>query len=136
MKVTVDANILFSALIRKGKTRSIWFGPEIELFAPRFILIEFQKYNSFLQKKFNGTQEEFNLLSKSLLSQVNFVSDEQLKSFLPAAVSLINDPKDWLYLACALKEDTIIWTNDKGFKKQERVKIRTTTEMIEEVGLL
>lgn len=136
MKVTVDANILFSALIRRGITRKIWFGPEIELYSPEFILMEFQKYKSFLQKKFNGTQEEFQLLTQKLLSQINFISDYELKPFLPASASLIKDPKDWLYLACALKEDTIIWSNDKGFKKQERIKTLLTTEMKEEFGLL
>jgi len=136
MKVTVDANVLFSALIKKGKTRKIWFGPEIELFSPKYLLIEFQKYAGFLRRKFKGTEEEFTTISKKLLLQINFVSDQELKPFLPAVIFLIDDPKDWLYLACALKEDTIIWSNDKGFKKQKRIHTKTTTEMIEEFGTL
>ncbi|MBU2099761.1 hypothetical protein KKB11_00845, partial [Candidatus Micrarchaeota archaeon] len=67
---------------------------------------------------------------------INFISDQELKPFMPASASLIKDPKDWLYIACALKEDTIIWCNDKGFKKQERIKTLTTTEMKEEFGSL
>ena len=136
MRATIDANILFSALIKKGLTRKIWFGPEMNLYAPRFLLVEFQKYSSFLQKKFRGSGEEFKLLSQKLLSQIKFVLDEELKPFLPAAASLIKDPKDWLYLACALKEDTVIWSNDRGFKKQGRVKIFSTAEMKEEIGTL
>lgn len=136
MRATIDANILFSTLIRKGLTRKIWFGPEMNLYAPRFLLVEFQKYHGFLQKKFRGTDEEFKLLSQKLLSQVKFVPDQELNPFLPAAASLIKDPKDWLYLACALKEDTVIWSNDKGFKKQGRIKIFSTTEMKEETGAL
>lgn len=136
MKITIDANIFFSALLRKGITRKIWFSPEIELYAPRFLLTEFHKYRSFLQKKFNGAPEEFRLLSQKLLSQVKFISDQQLKPFLPASASLTKDPKDWLYVACSLREDTIIWSNDKGFKKQERIKTFTTTEMKEEFGML
>lgn len=136
MKVTVDANILFSALLRKGVTRKIWFLPEIELFAPEFLLIEFIKYGLFLQKKFNGTEGEFKLLSQKLLSQVQFISDHQLKPFLLAAASLSRDSKDWLYLACALMEDTIIWSNDKGFKAQNRIRIFTTDEIKEELGML
>ena len=136
MKVTVDANILFSALLRKGVTRKIWFLPEIELFAPEFLLIEFIKYKLFLQKKFNGTEGEFKLLSQKLLSQVQFISDYQLKPFLPAAASLSSDSKDWLYFACALMEDTIIWSNDKGFKAQNRIRIFTIDEIKEELGML
>lgn len=136
MKVTVDANSLFSALLRKGKSRKIWFDPVVELYAPYFLLKEFQKYSSFLQKKFLGNAKEFRLLSKKLLSQVFFIQDNELKPYLPAAASLSDDPKDWLYLACALKEDTIIWSNDKEFKKQSRIKIKTTGEMIKEIGSL
>lgn len=136
MRATIDANVLFSALIRKGLTRKIWFGPELSLYAPQFLLVEFHKYGSFLQKKFRGSGEDFKLLSQKLLSQVKFVPDQELKPFLPAAASLIKDSKDWLYLACALKEDTVIWSNDKGFKKQNRVKTFSTAEMREETGTL
>jgi predicted nucleic acid-binding protein len=136
MRVTVDANILFSALIKEGKTRRVWFNPEIELCAPQFLLKEFLKYRDYLLKKFSGTPEEFQNLSKTILLQVFFVSDSGLKPFLPAAAYLSNDAKDWLYLACALKEDTIIWSNDREFKKQKRIKIKTTKEMIEETGML
>ncbi|MFH1586674.1 MAG: PIN domain-containing protein [Candidatus Diapherotrites archaeon] len=136
MRVTVDANILFSALLRKGITRKIWFGLEMELFAPRFLLEEFQKYKGYLQNKFKGTREEFLDLSQKLLSQVKLVSDGDLKPFLPASASLTNDPKDWIYLACALKEDTLIWSDDKEFKSQKRIRILSTPEMKEEFGLL
>lgn len=136
MKVTVDANVLFSALLKKGATRKLWFDPEMKLYAPEVLLDEFKKYSGFLQKKFNGTEEEFRQLSEKLLVQVRFVADNQLKPFLPAAAFLLDDEKDWLYLACALKEDTIIWSNDSGFKRQARVKVKTTTELMKETGLL
>ncbi|MFH1587862.1 MAG: PIN domain-containing protein [Candidatus Diapherotrites archaeon] len=136
MRVTVDANILFSALIKKGQTRKVWFNPEIELCAPEFLLKEFLKYREYLQKKASGTPKEFQDISETLFSQVFFIPDSELKPFLPAAAFLSNDAKDWLYLACALKEDTIIWSNDKEFKKQKRIKIKSTKEMIEETGML
>lgn len=130
MKVTVDANIFFSALLRKSTTRKIWFNPEIQLYAPGFLLQEFRKHEKFLNSKYSGTGEEFSELSEKLLAQIIFVSDSELKPFLPAAAFLIKDEKDWLYLACALKENTIIWSNDKGFQKQARVKVKTTAEML------
>ena len=134
--VTIDANILFSALLRKGPTRKIWFSPELELYAPLLLLTEFKKYGEFLQKKFVGSKKEFELLSRAVLSQAYLVQDKELEPYLPAAASLLKDPKDWLYMACALKENTFIWSNDKGFKKQKRVKAKTTSEMMEEIGLL
>jgi predicted nucleic acid-binding protein len=136
MKATIDANILFSALLKKGMTRKILFGPEMNLCAPKFLLIEFLKYKKYLKSKFGGTEEEFEALLQKIISQIRFVPDEELKPYLPAARTLAEDPKDWLYLACALKEDTIIWSNDRGLKKQGRIRVFTTHEMKKEFGNL
>lgn len=136
MKITVDANILFSCLIKKGITRKIWFEPEIILYSPKYLLTEFYKYEEFLMKKFSGTNEEFKHLSQKILKRINLIRDEELIPFLPAAASLIKDEKDMFYLACALKEDTIIWSNDKELKKQNRINVKTTEEMIKEFGSL
>lgn len=136
MKATVDANILFSALLRKSITRRIWFNPELELYAPAHLLAEFQKYRCFLLKKFGGSEDEFSGLYLKLLSQVHFIPDDKLKPFLPAAASLSGDPKDLLYLACSLAEDTILWSNDKGFKKQSRIMVLNTEEIVQEIGML
>ena len=136
MKVTVDANILFSAVIMKGNTRMIWFNLGLELYSPIFIFDEFQKYRNYLFEKSKLNTEEFLSVSNKIFSRTTFVSDENLKPFMPAAASLVSDEKDWLYVACALKEDTAIWSNDKGFKNQRRIKVYTTTEMIKEFGLL
>ena len=136
MRVTVDANILFAALLKSGTTRKLWFGPEIELYAPSFLLKEFRKYLNYLKGKFAGSEKEFQGLYNKITAQVSLVKDPELEAFLPAAASLIRDPDDWLYLACALKEDTIIWSEDKGFKSQNRVKTLNTKEMAKEFGTL
>ena len=109
MKATVDANILFSSLIKRGITRRIWFEPELILYSPKFIYDELYKYENFLFKKFSGTKEEFEELSKKLLSKIRIIAHEELVPYMPASKSLIKDEKDLIYLACALKEDTSIW---------------------------
>ncbi len=136
MKVTVDANILFACLIKDEQTRKTWFSQELRLYAPEFIIDEFLKYKELLRKKSGYNTLEFDRLLKIVISQVRLVPDKELAPFLPAAASLISDQNDLLYMACALKEDTIIWSNDKEFKKQARIKTKTTTEMIKEIGLV
>ncbi len=137
MKATVDANILFSCLIKDGFSRKIWFSPSVNLYAPAFILHEFKKYTPMLLEKYHvGNREDFSIIAKKLLGTIKFVPDNDLTPFIPAANSLLSDKKDILYLACALKEDTEIWSNDKGFKKQHRIVARNTEEMIEEFGML
>ena len=136
MKATVDANILFSCIIKEGKSRRLWFSPSINLYAPAFILEEFKKYAPLLLEKYAGKPADFAGIAEKLLGAVEFVTDNELIPFLPAANSLLEDKKDILYLACAIKKDTIIWSNDKGFKRQHRIAAMNTAEMMEEFGML
>lgn len=136
MKITIDANILFSCLIKDSQTRKLFFNPELSIFAPQFISEELIKYLPELRAKAKLSETEFLVLLDKIFRQIKIMPDKDLTPFLPAAASLIKDPKDWLYLACALSEDTIIWTNDKDFKTQSRVKALTTNELSQLIGTL
>ncbi|NMA44372.1 MAG: PIN domain-containing protein [Candidatus Diapherotrites archaeon] len=134
MKVTVDANILIAALIKGGSTRKILTNSAITVFAPAFLFSEIIKYKREIVKKSKGSEDDFNYLFAILLKNIKIIDDKELLPYLPAAKTLISDKKDLLYFACALYKDTVIWSNDKEFKKQKRVKIFTTEEMLKEVG--
>ncbi len=136
MKVTIDANILFSCLIKDSQTRKLFFSPELSIFAPQFISEELIKYLPELRAKSKLSETEFLVLLDKIFGQIKIIPDKDLAPFLPAAASLLKDPKDLLYISCALSEDTIIWTNDKGFKVQSRVKALTTEELSQMVGTL
>lgn len=136
MKVTVDANILFSCLIKDSQTRRLFFNPDLSIFAPEFIVDELVKHVLGIQDKSKLSASNLFSLIDIVFRQIRVVQDEELAPFLPAAASLIKDSKDWLYLACALSEDTLIWSNDRGFKTQNRVKVLTTKELSETIGTL
>lgn len=134
MKLVADANVLFSALLKKGLSRRLWFHPEVQLFAPAFLARETAGKRRELLKKYGGSAEEFDRLLFLLLRQVSLVSDDELAPYLPAAASLSSDSKDWLCLACALRCDSAIWTHDKEFQKQSRVGVLTTAELAVRLG--
>ena len=136
MKVTVDANILFSCLIKDAGTRKVFFNPSLSLFAPEFIVKELLIHVQEVQKKSGLSDEDFSILVEKVFSQLRLIKDKDLAPFLPAAATLITDSKDWLYLACALREDSLLWSNDLGFKTQTRVKVMNTKEVIAIVGSL
>lgn len=136
MRVTVDANVLFSCLIKDSQTRKLFFNPELMIFAPEFIVDELAKYVLEIKNKSGLSDSELLLLIDKVFGQIRIVPDKDLRPFLPAAASLISDPKDWLYLSCALSQDTSIWSNDAGFKVQNRVRTVTTKELSQIVGNL
>ena len=136
MKITVDANILFACLIRDSTTRKLFFNPALSLFAPGFIVDEFARHLAEVRKKPGlGDGELYRLVDK-VLGQLVLVPDKDLKPFLPAAASLVDDPKDWLYISCALYENTSIWSHDLGFGTQKRIRIISTKELIDIIGSL
>lgn len=89
-----------------------------------------------IQEKSELSLEELNHLITKVFRQLTLIKDVDLKPFLPAAKSLIDDSDDWLYISCALHADTLIWSNDNDFGQQKRIKIVTTKELIALVGSL
>jgi len=48
MKLIVDANILFAALIKEGSTAELLISDKLQLFAPEFLFAEFAKYKDLI----------------------------------------------------------------------------------------
>ncbi len=51
LKLVIDANILFAALIKGGLTAELIISDELQLFAPEFLLEEFSKYQDIILEK-------------------------------------------------------------------------------------
>lgn len=129
MLLVVDANVLFSALLRDGLTRRVLFKSPNSFLAPEFIAFEYAKHRDYLAQKYAGSIQDLDKLASVILSRIRLIPNESLTPFILGALSLTQDKNDALYLACALKEDASIWSNDKGFYKQKRVKVFSTLDL-------
>ena len=69
MNLVIDANILFSALLRDSGTRNMLLDRRLTLFAPRFLIIEYLKYSDELRKRSGIGKKEFSALSKKLIAR-------------------------------------------------------------------
>ncbi len=134
MIIIIDANILFSALIKNSKTREIILKSDEFFLFPSYIFIEMQKHKDDLLKKSGMLEKEFRRLLQLILSKVLIVPNEVLIPYQKAAWEIIKDidPKDVLFVACALSyPNSVIWSNDKRLKKQTKVKILNTQEIVD-----
>jgi len=134
MIIIIDANILFSALIRDSKTREIILKSDEFFLFPSYIFVETQKYKNELLEKSNMPKEEFEKLFRLILSKVLIVPNEVLMPYREKAFEIVKDidPKDVLFIACALAySGSIIWSNDKKLKKQSKARILNTEEIID-----
>ena len=134
MKIIIDSNILFSALIKDSLTRRMILEYNGYFLFPYFIFEEMEKHKGELPKKSEMSAEDFNLLLNLLLRTVMIVPTEVLFQYRKEAYEIIKDidPDDTIFIACALAyPDSVIWSDDKKLKQQTHVRIINTAEMYE-----
>jgi len=129
MKLIIDTNIFFSGLLRDSTTRKILFHPEYDFYIPDFFLFEYKEY---LLKKSRMDKLEFKQLIKKFLKKIHLVPIKEYMGELKNAEKIIGDidEKDipFIALAKAIKNDGI-WSNDKHFKKQSKVRVYNTYDL-------
>src|SRR3989344_7676674 len=123
MLIVVDANELFSAIIAKGKTLNLFFDRRLERVSPKFILGEFREHKSEIMEKSGLNEEDLSSFLILLTPKIEFFKTEDFVKFLDEAKEISPDPDDAEYFALALKLNCPIWSEDKEFKRQSRVKI-------------
>lgn len=129
MEFILDANPLFSALIKDSFTIRIIVSEKVELFAPEFLFDEFLEHEEEILAKTQRTRKELNQLVGSLKEIIHIIPRKEFELYLEEAKSLISDEDDVPYLALALKLNIPIWSNDKKLNKQNKVKVYSTKEI-------
>ncbi|MFH1721315.1 MAG: PIN domain-containing protein [Candidatus Altiarchaeota archaeon] len=129
MKLVVDANIIFSALIKDSVAAELLLHQKFSLYAPEYLLAELAKHREEVLAKTSRNPDEFDQLIDLLSRRINFTSRQEIQPYMAEAAEFTPDPGDTPYLALALKLKAPIWTNDKQLQKQKTVKIYTTQQI-------
>jgi predicted nucleic acid-binding protein len=136
VKLVIDANELFSAIIAKGKKLQslvidIIFSDKIELFAPFRLLAELEKNREEIKRKSGFSDKEFDAFVEILKLRINFIPLEYFLDKISEAKDVSPDPKDIEYFALALKLKCKIWSEEKKLKQQNKVDVLSTNEVAE-----
>ena len=94
------------------------------------MFIEIEEHKEEILKKSRLSDDEFGLALNLLKTRIILVPFTDFRKFISRAIRASPDVDDIEYFALALSEDIIIWTDDKDLKKQTKVKIISTTELI------
>ena len=76
MDFVLDANILFSVLIKEGDTAELLMKEDFHLFSPEFLFEEFYKYRDLILGKTKRTESEFNEILDILKSLITIIPKE------------------------------------------------------------
>lgn len=133
LPLVVDANIFLAAIIRESITRSLLFDPRFNLFAPQFLFSEVEAHvvdDAELRRKTGLDCFQLRALFHRLSSCVRVVSAEQYSAKLREALVLASHDADAPYLAAAMSLNCALWSNGADMKKQKKVVVFTTAELV------
>ena len=138
MKLVVDANILFSSLIKDSITRRIILLDDFDLHTPEYVFIELEKHIDYIQKKSKLNKKNIELLIEIIMTNINVVPIDEYKKDIPEAYKIMKDidENDTAFLAVALFQKVDgIWSNDPDFLKQDKINTFTTKDLVEKLNL-
>ncbi len=138
MKIVLDSNILFSALLRESTTRRVLLLIEDELFLPYAVFEELEEHKEELLKKSGLYEKEFNELLSMLLGRVKIVPFTELESKKKEAILIVEsiDPDDAMFIAACLSLNAVLWSEDKALKCQRKIRVINTKELLLKTGLI
>ena len=132
MELVIDTNILFSFFKYDSTTRKIMSDTSLKLFAPKETFTELLKYKEEICKKSNITEKEFKKIITNISSLITIIPKSKfVKSYEEAKEFLSDNTKDDApFVGLALYLGIPLWSNDKALKRQVKIKVFSTSELM------
>ena len=133
MKLIIDTNILISSLLKDSTTRTILLNEAFNFYLPELVLSEVNKYLPYIVQKSELDEKEIKNLLNNLLENLILVPIDEYEKKIDEGMKIIGkiDEKDTQFIALALSiENDGIWSNDKHFEKQEKIRVFKTMDIL------
>ncbi len=141
MKIVVDSNIVFSAILNtKSKIGQLLItgSKYFDFYTVHLLKEEIVKHEDKIREISGFTQEQFDKTFRLITNKLIFVEDILLSdNDLAKAIELVADidQNDALFVALSNHLKANLWTGDKrlfnGLKKQSYSRVKTTDELYE-----
>ncbi|MBI2129297.1 hypothetical protein HYU07_03585 [Candidatus Woesearchaeota archaeon] len=133
MELVIDANILFSALIKNSHVRHFILLSGHSFYIPEYIFNEFYEHIKDVEEKSGLSRDEIKSVLNEIITMANIkiILFNDFKEYSEEAKKISPDVDDVHYFALALKLKCPIWSNDKKLQEQKTVEIYTNDKIIE-----
>jgi predicted nucleic acid-binding protein len=145
MKVVVDTNIVFSAIVKASGTvaKAFFSVPSFaKYYAPDFLIEELQIHKRKLLKVSGLSEVNYEKAKTSVFASINFIDVASIPEiYSEEAVSLTKDIdfKDFQFVALAIFLDAVLWTGDKklynGLRRRGFKSVMSTQQIYSTFGL-
>lgn len=129
MILVIDANPFIAGFLRNSTSRRIMLSDKVVLYSPDWLIDEFERNETELMDKFSDPSKFFETKT-TLFKFVKIISMKEYASFLDEASKLAKHAKDIPYFALALHLNCAIWSDEKSFKQQSKVRVYSTSDLV------
>lgn len=132
MIIIIDTNVLISALIRDSTTREIIISSGLDFRLPEISIHEIRKHKPMILEKSGVSESAYEKMLNNLLEYVLLIPTEEIEETLEESKKIMQhiDPNDVAFLAAAMAyPDSIIWSDDRHFEKQKKVRVVKTEQL-------
>jgi len=128
MRLVVNSNRIIASLVKDSYSREIILHGKLDLLTINISEKEIQKYKEYILKKSKITEIQFNFILEKLKEKMTVLDDKIIESKIDEAKKIIGhiDYDDTPFIAAALATESDIWSDDKHFEKQNKIKIWKT----------
>ena len=129
----MDTNIVLKALIKNSKTRAILLNPNHQFYLPEYAIEEVEKHLHLLVEKTSLSGEDIKLALSTLLTNIQVIPSANILTKWNEAEGIMKpiDTGDTPFIAASLSIACDgIWSDDKDLKRQRKVKVWNTREII------
>ncbi len=140
MKIVVDTNIIFSALLNSnGTIGEVLFNSNdcFEFYSCGYMRYEIQKHWEKLKKISKLSEQQLQIAYQQVVSKLKFINEEIIPQetwIIAEEITKNIDIDDTDFVAMALFLEATLWTGDKvlynGLKALDFKEIATTTEIV------
>jgi len=133
LRLVVDTNIILKAIIRDSRVRAILLSPNHEFYVPEYSVEEVEEHMSLLRERTRLSEEEIRSALRILLTNIQVIPARSILTKWSEAEEIMRliDRNDIPFVAASLSTACDgIWSDDKDLKRQRRVRIWSTSEMM------
>jgi len=136
MRLVVDTNRIIAALVKDGVSRKIILHFDGELITVGFGKKEIETHKAEILEKAKISEADFELIMDKLFQRIVVLDDTVVTAYLVEAEKVMYkiDKADTIFIAAALATKSMIWSDDTHFKKQKKIDVLTTKELMERLG--
>ncbi len=139
MFVVVDTNKVLSSLLTKGRAFDVFLVNSslrrLEFIAPEFLFFEVSKHLDEIVERSKLSKGELEKIFSFIKNEIEFIPFKEFNKYADEALELVPHKKDVQYFALGIAFNCGVWSDERGFRKQSKVRVFSNNDLFRSLAL-